>query len=191
MERFFNPKLVSMLELSERAPGVLACNNPMARIDRDVVAALKRYAVSTPKGRARILFHENDASALHEMLIAAPRMTIWPPMLNERPPQSWSVLEGEIAFIRYAPPGEIVDAVRLAANDESSPSFLRFAAEEWYTMVPLSQMVVYLETKRGPHVETRFADWGPQSSEDPKSEVLFDALRELAADPSGFEQDLN
>lgn len=182
MENFFNPKLLSMLDLTEREPGVLMCKSSAGQVDRQVIAALKSYAGSTPKGRARILFHSGDTALLHEMLIAAPRHTIWPPMLNDRPPQSWTVLEGDIALVRYVPPGEIVDVVHLAANDDEAPSFLHFSAEEWYTMVPLSPMAVYIETKLGPHTQTQFAEWGPQSRHDPSSQILLDKLRSLTAE---------
>ncbi|MEM8690129.1 MAG: hypothetical protein AAGF81_22590, partial [Pseudomonadota bacterium] len=106
-------------------------------------------------------------------------LTIWPPLLNERPPQSWHLIEGDLAFIKYAPPGEILDITLLSARSHTAPSFLRYSGTGWYTTVPLSAQTVYLETKPGPHKETKFADWGPQSSSDPLALPLIQKLKAL------------
>ena len=113
------------------------------------------------------------------MLIAVPAFTIWPPILNDQAPQSWVMLEGDLAFVRYRPPGEILDLVRLSANDRGSPSYLRLSEKDWYTMVPLSRMAVYLEFKLGPYSQTEFAAWGPRSFEDASARDLAQRLSEI------------
>ena len=64
-------------------------NGDIVRYGKPTVEALKKYAQSLPQKRARILLHGHESNCLHEMLIVAPQLTIWPPLLNERPPQSW------------------------------------------------------------------------------------------------------
>lgn len=169
----------SLLGLEERQPGVLISVGEAVEYGKPTVDALKRYAQSLPQKRARILLHGHESDPLHEMLIVAPGMTIWPPLLNERPPQSWLMLEGRMAFIEYEPPGNIVRTLCLDAEGSMNPSFLRFTRTSWYTTVPLSSIVVYLETKPGPHVQTKFADWGPQSRDDPAAQALISALEAL------------
>ena len=171
------------LGLTERQPGVLLCVREPQTYGQPIIDALKEYAASLPSKRARILLHGDESNHLHEMLIVAPAMTIWPPLLNERPPQSWLVVEGALAFIRYEEPGTIVETKLLAANSSEAPSFLRYSDPGWYTTVPLSEQTVYLETKPGPHVQTQAAPWGPQSADDPGAEELIrrlDAMRAAA-----------
>jgi cupin fold WbuC family metalloprotein len=168
--------------LTEREPGILTCRGEVARADRTLIDALKRYAGSTTKGRARILFHGDESDGLHEMMIAAPRMTLWPPHINEGSAKSWTVLDGEIAFVQYAAPGDITAVRRLAADGVRGAAFFRLSAERWHTIVPLSEMPVFIETRRGPHLKTRFADWGPQTEDHPDMEALRQAINALDAD---------
>ena len=169
------------LGLTERQPGVLLCTREPQTYSQPIVDALKAYAAALPNKRARILFHGDESNHLHEMLIVAPAMTIWPPLLNERPPQSWLVVEGALAFIRYEEPGTIVETELLASNSSSAASFLRYSDLGWYTTVPLSAQTVYLETKPGPHVQTQAAPWGPQSADHPAAADLLDRLNAMRA----------
>ncbi len=171
--------------LRERQTGVLISTGDISTYDQACVDALKTYAASLPKKRARILFHGDETNILHEMLIVAPALTIWPPLLNARPPQSWLMVEGQMAFVRYEPPGTILDTKLLCAKGERGASFLRFSEPSWYTTVPLSEQTVYFETKPGPHVETEFADWGPQSHDDPNAADLLARLARISGQISG------
>lgn len=166
------------LDVVEISPGVLRSSAGVAIVTEPVVAALKSYAQASARGRARILFHESESSLLQEMLIAAPGFTVWPPILNSNAPQSWTVMEGALAFVRYRPPGEIVD-LRVVDAAAGKAACVRFAQDDWYTTVPLSPMTVYLEIKRGPYQATTLAQWGPQSADDPQAALLFDKLRAL------------
>ena len=171
--------LVEALQLTEREPGVLVCEGDIGYADQALVEGLKQYAAARPAGRARVMFHRDAADGLHEMLIAARAMTIWPPHLNEGGAKSWTVLDGAIAYVQYTPPGDIADIRHLAPAGSHAPSFFRLSAQLWHTIVPLSDMSVYLETKRGPHRQTRFADWGPQSPDDEAARELLERVQKL------------
>ncbi len=179
MDKAFDPETVRALGLTEREPGVLVCSGDCAYADRTLVEGLQRYAAGRPNQRGRVLFHGDENDGLHEMLIAARGMTVWPPHINEGGAKSWTVLDGAIAYVQYTSPGDIVDLRRLACDEADVPSFFRLSAERWHTIVPLSEMPVYLETKRGPHRRTRFAEWGPQSQDDPGGQQLLEAVRSL------------
>lgn len=176
VSRAFDECFASTPGFEERQPGIVVAPGDANVFGRSAVEALKVYAAACPNGRARILLHGQGSDALHEMVIAAPAFTVWPPLLNDRAPQSWFVLDGELAFVRYKPHGEVVDLHRLSSGGVTGPFFLRFSARDWYTTVPMSEMTVYLETKRGPHGLTTFADWGPQSNTDPAGMALIEML---------------
>ncbi|MEQ9560266.1 MAG: WbuC family cupin fold metalloprotein [Rhodospirillales bacterium] len=164
----------------ENTPGVLSATEGVTTVDADIITGLKDYARSMPQQRARILMHHGHDALIHEMLIAAIEYTLWPPLFNNWGSQSWHVLEGEIAFVEYAPEGDIIEIRIISALRSGLPTYLRLASEAWYTIVPLTGMSVYLETRQGPFQDLPRADWGPQGSlTDPRSAGLRARLKEL------------
>ena len=160
----------------ERSSGVLLPLDGHVVIGAEFVNGLRRYARCQNSGRARLLLHGDETNPLHEMVIAARPFTLWPPHRHDGDGQSWTAVHGTIAYVEFEGSNEISDIIIL---DPRKRFHLRQVKRKWYTIVPLTDMSVYLETRLGRPHGSIFSDWGFETWDHPLGEKLQTSLSAL------------
>lgn len=163
------------MDLRELNEEVLAATEELSLVTWADAEALKRRAIRVRRRRARVLLHGATEAALHEMVIVMSRGQYMPPHRNDRSAKSWLVLEGSFVLVRFDDYGAIRDHHGLAAGRGGGAFMARIECPVWHTCIPMTELVVFIETGLGPHVATRFADWAP-AVDDVAAPAYFAAL---------------
>ena len=157
----------SFQKLSE---SVYSVHDPVVWISRSEVEFLQEVAANSSSRKARVLLHGCPDKDLHEMLIVHSFGQYIQPHINLDSAKSFVVLDGEMAVVLFNSEGAISNYVQLRASDSASAFLLRLDNPVFHTVVPISTTVTFLETVKGPHMETHYAPFAPVPNDKPESE---------------------
>lgn len=132
-------------------------------VDGAQVARLKEIARHSPLRRARICLHRDHEDRVQQMLIVFHHEMYIPPHRQPRRFKSYQVLEGTLCVAFFDAKGGLSRRIVLEPAGGAATFLVRFSADEWHMVVPLSEFVVFLETAAGPFVRelTEYATWAP------------------------------
>jgi len=131
-----------------------------------VLKELRNQASQTSEKKSRILLHGNPDNELHEMVITHSKGAYIRPHINESSAKSFLVFDGEMVVCYFDKHGTVIDRFLLQGLGNEGDFFLRFERSIFHTIVVVSETVTFLETIRGPHCNTRYADFAPSPSDD-------------------------
>jgi cupin fold WbuC family metalloprotein len=130
-------------------------------MSKSEVDFLKIVAKQSPSKKSRVLLHSSPEKDLHEMLIVHSYGEYIQPHINAHSDKSFIVLEGEMFVVVYRENGKIKNQIHLSCYDGRLAFMLRLNEPMFHTVVPISETVTFLETIKGPHIETRYAPFAP------------------------------
>ena len=133
---------------------VLFATDAIVKIDASDIAELKQKAKQNPRRRIRICVHSDIRDSIHEMLIVHSFGQYIQPHINLVSAKSFVVLDGEMVVVLFNNEGEISNYVQLGESNGASAFLLRLDDPVFHTVVPISTTVTFLETVKGPHVQT-------------------------------------
>jgi cupin fold WbuC family metalloprotein len=119
--------------------------------------------MAAERGRARILLHRDRTDLLQQMVIALRDRAYIRPHLNDRGFKSWHALRGRLLLAVFEDDGRLKDSFELAPTEAAAA--VRLYDRAYHTLVPLSDVSVYIETCAGPFVGTTYADWAPDEND--------------------------
>ena len=127
------------------------------------IERLKAAALQSPSGRARYCFHTDDASAVHDMLIAFCGGGYVRAHRHPRKAETLHAVEGEFDVVIFDDQAREVRRIRMGVAGGSRTVMYRLPAGIWHTVVPLTPAVVIHEVTQGPFSpdETEFPVWAP------------------------------
>ena len=132
-------------------------------IDDQVIKQLKSKALEH-KTDIRLCLHKNSSSDFHNMIIVQHRDNYYPPHKHPIKAECYHLIEGELGAIHYDDLGNITKKCRL--RDDGNFIY-RIAANEYHVVFPLSEVVVYHESKPGPFMRKEdFVEpiWSPNKN---------------------------
>lgn len=142
----------------------LFCRELPAAVSRDVIAQLQRLHMEHGKN-VRLCLHSSPEDSFHSMIICEQRGGYYPPHKHAGKGECFHILSGELAIAIFDEAGAILDACRLSPDD----IFLyRVAVGSIHMVIPLSEFVVYHESKPGPFLgdaDSILPDWAPDSND--------------------------
>jgi cupin fold WbuC family metalloprotein len=143
-----------------------------AELDR-----VKRMALASPTGSARICAHPSASDPLHEMLIALVGGRYIRPHAHRGKSESFHMIEGALTIVLFDEAGEIRRLVDLSAAGDGAV-YYRLATPTFHTVVPRSSLAVFHETTNGPfdRRDALFPDWAPDGSDAAAGKVWLDLL---------------
>lgn len=162
------------------APAVWLGAEGLQVVSSQLIADLS--AVAAERGRARMLLHRDRGDPLQQMVIALRGRAYIRPHLNDRGFKSWHVLRGQLLFCVFAKDGRLRDSSVLGAD---SAAAVRLNEPVYHTLVPLSDVAVYIETCSGPFLGTTYADWAPAEASAEVGDAWVERLLEEAAVTDG------
>ena len=140
--------------------------NPVIKLGREVVEALKAEALKRGGVNARISLHGGPLSNFHQMLIVQHAGLYYPPHKHSfEKAESCQILEGRVAAFTFDSDGSVLDCTVLVPGELL---LWRVGPNRWHTVVPLTPQVVYLESKPGPFegaADSQYPDWAPKPGE--------------------------
>jgi cupin fold WbuC family metalloprotein len=122
----------------------------IVRFGSEEVAFLKRTALASPRGRARICAHGSEEDALHEMLIAISAASYIRPHKHLGKAESFHVVEGEVDVAVFDDAGAVVEVIALGVPGSGRRFYYRLSESAFHTLLIRSDLLVVHEVTNGP-----------------------------------------
>lgn len=146
-----------------RTPAYFCRGKPIT-LDRTVIEQLIAEA-RTSGGDLRLCLHEGPQETFHDMIIVQHAGGYYRPHRHHDKGETWHMLHGRMAVFVFDDDGKVVDEVILSPD----ANFLyRVGVAQYHSLIPLSDVVAYHESKPGPFQgpgDSIFAPWSPDGSD--------------------------
>jgi cupin fold WbuC family metalloprotein len=140
------------------------CKKNPVKVDTKLISELKEVAARLGGENVRLCLHEGPDATLHEMIVLVHKGKYYRPHKHLTKAESSYMIEGSMGIFVFDESGYIVDACLL----ESSENFLyRVGANMYHTIVPLTNIVIFHESKIGPFQregDSLYPSWAPDGS---------------------------
>lgn len=133
----------------------------VVRIDRHIVDQLVEESARNGNCNARICLHTSPTDNFHEMIILQRKGRYYRPHKHLTKGESYHVIEGAMATFVFDEGGSVVDACSLDAHGNF---IYPVGANMYHTVMPLSDLVIYHESKPGPFFRDQdsvYPAWAP------------------------------
>lgn len=124
------------------------CRNGMVVVEKPTINELKKIAESNGRVNARICLHSNPQDNLHDMIILEyqdKKCRI--PHKHLEKCETLQMIEGKMMAYVFSESGDILNRVVLQADKNL---MCRIASNQYHLYLPISESVIYKETKLGP-----------------------------------------
>lgn len=147
----------------------------LVKIDKQMIEEIKKRAKLNANGKYRFCLQHSAEDSLHEMYIVRSRGDYGRPDKHLYTTESHTIVEGKMLVILFENDGRIKELFELSKDCYYT---YRIDTNIYHMQVPISEQVVYLETKLGPFNEKSniFPDWAPEPSESEKVKMFMDEL---------------
>lgn len=153
------------------------CRKLPAAVGPETIRALVDAAERSAGRNVRLCLHESPESDFHSMIIFERQGTYYPPHFHETKGETWHVIEGEMAAFVFSEHGDLLEARRLSPQG----CFLyRLEKRTIHTVFPLTDYVIYHESKPGPFLgpsDSVVPDWAPERDEPDQVAAFLRTLR--------------
>ena len=165
------------MALIEVTPEILVASGDVTLIGAAELEQVKRMALASPSGRARICAHQKSSDALHEMLIAMGGGRYVRPHAHYGKSESFHMVEGELTIVLFANDGRIQQLVDLSATGAQS-LYYRLSSPTVHTVVLRTALAVFHETTNGPFrpSDAYFPAWSPDERNTSGASVFLERL---------------
>ena len=146
---------------------VLYTGNSLTTISTVDVDQITEIARKSDRRRARICTHRNKTDSLHNMMIALCNDTYVRPHKHIKKPETFHVVKGRMKIVIFEDYGRVKDVIKLGNYLSKTGFFYRLDGDEYHTVIPLSEFVVFHESTTGPfrRENTLYAEWSPEESD--------------------------
>jgi len=151
-------------------------SSDFVRVNDSLIKELTDLSVENGKSNARINLHTSPDASFHEMIIVEYAGQYYRPHKHSQKGESIHVLVGQAAMFIFDDDGLMINH---SIMGEGADRMCRTGANVWHDVIPLSESVVYIESKPGPYVrETNnvFAPWAPNGSNNQEAQEYMQQL---------------
>lgn len=150
-------------DLTEVGPGIFYSDRRIVTADKSTIEFLKETAACIPSKRARLCAHPSADADQHDMLIVSCRDTYVTPHRHLTKTETMLVIEGCAEAVTFDEVGVIADVIPMGTADSGRLFFYRMPARTYHGLVIYSEVLVFLESTRGPFLPTdsEYAPWAP------------------------------
>jgi len=159
------------LDDTGRSPAYFS-NKPVTKVTSQLIAELKEASIQLDGTNIRICLHENPDAEFHQMINLEPKGKYYRPHKHPTKGESYHIIEGSMAAFVLNEDGVVTTVNVLDAEDNF---IYRIGPDTYHALAPLSDIVIYHESKLGPFVsegDSIFPDWAP-NGEDPQEVQAF------------------
>jgi cupin fold WbuC family metalloprotein len=149
------------------------CIERPVRVDKVLLGEMKEVSEKRGGRNVRICLHSAPADEHHDMVVLERAGNYYPPHKHAAKGECFHVMEGRLGLLAFDETGAVVDATALAAGD-----VYRIAVGMYHAVMPLSDPVIYHESKPGPFLgqgDSIYPDWAPVA-EDAEAVTAFQKM---------------
>ena len=135
------------------------CLQRPVRVDQTLLAEMKQVSAERGGRNVRICLHSAPEDDHHDMVVLEHRGKYYRPHKHAEKGECFHVMDGELGLLAFDEAGAIIDAVLLRKGD-----IYRIAVGMHHAVMPLSDPVIYHESKPGPFLgegDSIYAEWAP------------------------------
>jgi len=148
-------------------------------VDRELVSELKQVAAGLNGKNLRLCLHEGPEALFHDMVILEHPGNYYRPHKHLKKGESFHILEGSMGIFVFDQQGQVIDACVL---DPQGSFLYRIDTDMYHAVMPLSDPVIYHESKPGPFTgdgDSVFPAWAPEGRDPGEVEGYTDFLRSM------------
>jgi cupin fold WbuC family metalloprotein len=156
------------------------CKNEPVRINKKLIAELKKNASAFPDKNLRICLHDTPEALFQNMIILERKNAYYRPHKHLDKGESFHIIEGRMAVFVFNHKGEVVDSCIL---EPAGAIVYKVAVNSFHAIMPLTDLIIYHEAKPGPFLGQRdsiFPEWSAEDSDedgvDRYKQMLFSVL---------------
>ncbi len=134
-------------------------------VDRKMVDALKGFS-ALENSDVRICLHSSPEASFQNMIIVHRNSNYYRPHEHLKNGESYHLLEGELGIPFFDDVGQVIDKRRMTLHDNV---IARIPVGIAHAMFPLSDLVIFHESKSGPFIpgeDTVHPNWSPQAGDE-------------------------
>jgi len=135
------------------------CLTRPVRIDQLLLDEMKEVSVQRGECNVRICLHSGPEDNHHDMVVLERSGKYYRPHKHEKKGECFHVIEGRLGLLAFDAAGGVIDATALGAGE-----IYRIAVGMYHAVMPLSDPVIYHESKPGPFLgegDSIYPDWAP------------------------------
>lgn len=147
----------------------------IVKVTNELITQCVEAAKQTTRKKFRFCLQHSSADSLHEMLIVRFKHSYGRPDKHLYTTESHSIIEGRMLVILFEDNGEIRDVFCLS---KENCFIYRIETNIYHMQIPLSEHVVYYETKEGPFNEKSniYPSWAPEEGDVLEVKKFMDGL---------------
>lgn len=158
-----------------RSLAILCMKKPVL-VDQKLIDELKSMSKELNGADLRLCLHSDISDTFHEMIILQHYGRYYPPHKHRDKGESYHIIEGELGALVFDDEGVVTASTVLG---RSGQIIYRVGENTFHTVLPLSDFVIYHESKSGPFVretDSIFPDWAPDGKDIPASTAFREKL---------------
>ena len=171
---------MSELPLQKVNDEVFIATDDIVQFDQSAVDFIKKMAMNSPRGRARICAHKHSSDNLHEMLIAILSDSYIRPHRHHNKVESFHLIDGRADVVILDDAGDIVEIVQLGKEHNF---YYRLNKPHYHTLIIHSPILVIHEITNGPFdvKASDYAAFSPADDDKVKSSEYVTSLKQKMA----------
>jgi len=153
------------------------CKRRPVRVDDKLIGQLKECARKSGNRNVRLCLHESPDALFHNMLILEHKGNYYRPHKHLTKGESFHIIEGSMGVFTFDEKGDLLDSCLLGGE---ANLIYRVGVDMFHAVMPLSDVVIYHETKPGPFLGERdsiFSLWSPDPNDREKVAIFKNKLR--------------
>lgn len=159
-----NDPATATLKDSGRSPAFFALRHP-AQVDAETIQELRDFALQENRN-VRLCLHFGPEADFHDMIIVEHKGRYYRPHKHPEHGETWHILEGRLGVLGFDDAGKIIDATIL---ERSKNVIYRVGLDCYHAVFPLTDVVIYHESKPGPFLgdgDAVFPEWSPNPDDE-------------------------
>lgn len=133
------------------------CKSDIVNIPKDIIDELKTISLHERR-TARISMHSNPQNEFHNMIIAHHKNEYVRPHKHLSKAETYHIIDGSMKIFVFDENGKVLN---FAILDENNNFLYRFEKQYFHCFVPLSDTVLFHESKIGPFIREGDSIWAP------------------------------
>lgn len=157
------------------------CTKDLVMINRDIVSQLVEESKKNGGCDIRISLHKSSLEDFHNMIILQNKNNYYRPHRHQRKVESYQMIHGKMVIFIFNDDGVVIESTTLSPEENF---MYRIAANTWHVMIPLTEFVIFHESKPGPFLENEniFSEWAPDGSNPHDAKKYFTILLKVNYD---------
>lgn len=168
------------MKLRKLSEEVFVAEDAIVRFGQAELDLIRRQAAVSPRKRARICAHRDNADTVHEMFISISADSYIHPHKHLGKGESFHIVQGQVDVVIFDDHGGLLDVVELGEIGSGKNIFYRLSHSFFHTLLIRSDILVVHEVTNGPFDPelTVLAPFAPSENEPERAGAYMRSVAE-------------